>query len=480
MSESLRRAAVTFFLVLFTAAITFAPANRTELQAQTSSNPDFRYWKLTGNSGTNPSTNFLGTTDNQPLIVKVNGTRVYRLEPTRGTPNIIGGFSGNAVTADVEGATIAGGGDSTVPNKVTGIFGTVSGGWGNTASFRATVGGGVNNTAGSTAVVAGGFGNTSSGTVGGGALNTAGPDATVAGGFLNTASGVAATVGGGEDNTAHDYAAVGGGDRNTASGNAAVVGGGILNTASGLEASVAGGLQNGASGNLAAVGGGRENTATGVGATVPGGFLNAAEARFAFAAGQRAKAKHQGAFVWGDSSDADVASTGPNQFIARASGGTTFYSNSSLTAGVQLPPGGGSWSSLSDASAKDDVSQVDAEEILRGVASLPISTWKYESQDPSIRHIGPMAQDFKEAFGVGENERYITSVDADGVALAAIQGLNAKIDALEERLARNRRSQTTPPTVGVWQAAALLVLALGIGLAGTRVREPAGGWWSTR
>ncbi len=53
-----------------------------------------------------------------------------------------------------------------------------------------------------------------------------------------------------------------------------------------------------------------------------------------------------------------------------------------------------------------------------------MATWSYKSQDPSIRHIGPMAQDFAEAFQVGEDSKHITTVDADGVALAAIQGLN--------------------------------------------------------
>ena len=54
---------------------------------------------------------------------------------------------------------------------------------------------------------------------------------------------------------------------------------------------------------------------------------------------------------------------------------------------------------------------------------MPVSTWNYKSQDPSIRHIGPMAQDVFGAFGVGEKETMITTIDADGIALAAIQGL---------------------------------------------------------
>jgi hypothetical protein len=58
---------------------------------------------------------------------------------------------------------------------------------------------------------------------------------------------------------------------------------------------------------------------------------------------------------------------------------------------------------------------------------MPIATWSYKSQDVSIRHMGPMAQDFAEAFDVGEDQQHISTVDADGVALAAIQGLNSRL-----------------------------------------------------
>jgi hypothetical protein len=55
--------------------------------------------------------------------------------------------------------------------------------------------------------------------------------------------------------------------------------------------------------------------------------------------------------------------------------------------------------------------------------TIPISTWHYRTQDPSVRHIGPMAQDFYAAFRVGQDDRYISSIDEEGVALAAIQEL---------------------------------------------------------
>lgn len=65
---------------------------------------------------------------------------------------------------------------------------------------------------------------------------------------------------------------------------------------------------------------------------------------------------------------------------------------------------------------------------------MPIQRWNMKTQDPSIRHIGPMAQDFHAAFGLGESDRRINTVDADGVALAAIQGLNQKLEGKQARI----------------------------------------------
>jgi hypothetical protein len=157
--------------------------------------------------------------------------------------------------------------------------------------------------------------------------------------------------------------------------------------------------------------------------------LNNASGSYSFAAGFMANAAHQGAFVWGDSTSGSIYSTATNQFTVRASGGTRFFSNAGATTGVSLAPGGGSWSTLSDRNAKENFTAADGRQILERVAALPISLWNYRSQESSVRHIGPMAQDFAAAFGVGEDEKHITTVDESGVALAAIQGLNQKLEA---------------------------------------------------
>src|SRR4029077_2777235 len=100
-------------------------------------------------------------------------------------------------------------------------------------------------------------------------------------------------------------------------------------------------------------------------------------------------------------------STNENEFAARASGGVRFVSaiesNGTATAGVVLHPGSGAWSSLSDRNAKENFTPANVRDVLEKVAALPMTTWNYKSQDKTVRHIGPMAQDFSAAFAVGEN-----------------------------------------------------------------------------
>ncbi|MEM7456108.1 MAG: tail fiber domain-containing protein [Planctomycetota bacterium] len=96
----------------------------------------------------------------------------------------------------------------------------------------------------------------------------------------------------------------------------------------------------------------------------------------------------------------------------------------------------------SDRNAKCNFSAVDAEEILRRVAGMPISTWQYKDDPHTVRHIGPMAQDFHAAFSLGQNDVSIASVDASGVALASIQALNVKCEKLEEEI-RSRDDRIT-------------------------------------
>jgi hypothetical protein len=74
--------------------------------------------------------------------------------------------------------------------------------------------------------------------------------------------------------------------------------------------------------------------------------------------------------------------------------------------------------------------------MLQRVRNLPISTWNYTSDEASVRHIGPMAQDFAAAFGVGADDRHIHPIDGQGVALAAIQGLLTQVEEMGQENAR--------------------------------------------
>jgi len=89
---------------------------------------------------------------------------------------------------------------------------------------------------------------------------------------------------------------------------------------------------------------------------------------------------------------------------------------------------GGMWTNGSDVNSKTAFEEVDPQAILAKVLALPVSRWQYQGEPEGVRHIGPMAQDFMEAFHLGESERHIGTVDADGVALAAIKGLHETTD----------------------------------------------------
>jgi uncharacterized coiled-coil protein SlyX len=437
---------------------------------------------------------------------------------TDATYATVGGGWGNV--ASYWSATVAGG----FENTASGGYSAVGGGWSNDAAggYASIAGGSQNNAGADYATVGGGGYNTASGrgaTIAGGGgsdatmgtiTNIASGDwSVISGGGYNSASGFAAAVGGGGGfvfdpeaeewlvtaNTASgDWSTVGGGGQNTASDFGATVGGGWGNSGSGWS-TVGGGAWNAASGDRATVSGGAWNTASGFFATVPGGDSNVAAGSRSLAAGRRAKtaAAANGSFVWGDSNNFDVWSWNPNEFVARATGGFWFISGINATGGIasgmHLAGGTSSWSTLSDRDAKANYEAVDGREILRQVAAMPVQTWNYKAQDPAIRHIGPVAQDFYAAFAVGDTDKFISTVDADGVALAAIQGLNqivqeqeaqittqqAQIDALEARLAALEAGGGSPPSRSSLPPGWLLLGGFGVVGGVVAWRRPGGG-----
>ena len=120
----------------------------------------------------------------------------------------------------------------------------------------------------------------------------------------------------------------------------------------------------------------------------------------------------------------------------RSDGGISFF-NSTGESKMLLKANGdlfidGSLNPPSDINKKESFLELDKNKILSSLVSLPISGWKYKNSDD--RHIGPMAQDFYKAFGLGAGDKTISTVDADGVALLAIQALNEQNVKLLERV----------------------------------------------
>jgi hypothetical protein len=234
--------------------------------------------------------------------------------------------------------------------------------------------------------------------------------ATISGGLNNTAGGTYATVGGGTSNNADGYGGtVGGGGDNTASGT--------------WQPTVSGGRNNTASNEYATVGGGESNTASGKHATVPGGRNNEASGTNSVAAGRKANAAHDGAIVLGDSSSTAISSSGPDEVRS------------------QMPIYAPSHNSTSARSQKTAIESVNSQAVLAGVRSLEVSTWEFTHTDDG-RHLGPMAGAFHETFGLGDEET-IASVDADGIALAAIQGIAQQLDDARQELATNEERIAT-------------------------------------
>src|ERR1051326_896829 len=443
------------------------------------------FWKPTGNSGTTAVANFVGTTDNQPLEIKAKGLRVLRLEPATATnalpqgsgafaifsnaPNVVAGAEVNRVDPTAAGATIGGGGvgalyeyDATTniffgpfSNHISASSATIAGGMGSTVETNAifgTIGGGQQNTiqaGAASSTISGGAGNSAGvespyGFIGGGLVNTIGTNASYAvicGGTDNTNRGSESIIGGGIDNLIKQDAYISGifcGDQNTidtSADNSAILGGWQnFIGATTFYSAIGGGDQNniGAGANHTVIVGGSANTASGQFSTVLGGFNNLVSGNYSVAVGRNCVVSHPGSFMWSDGTLGFGTQTS-NSFYALATKGFYFYTGSGV--GVQVAGGGNAWSAISDRNVKENFKPVNYREILGKVVALPVTTWNLKTQSPEIRHIGAMAQDFKAAFEVGEDDRHISTSDADGVALAAIKGLDEKLEEKEAEIA---------------------------------------------
>ena len=175
---------------------------------------------------------------------------------------------------------------------------------------------------------------------------------------------------------------------------------------------------------------------------IPGGVANHADGNYSFAAGRRGRALEEGMFVWADAVDRDFAptsyrpaNTSHNTFNVRATGPggvwfvTAINAVGTPTWGCYAQNGTG-WTCTSDRNVKRNLQLLDGVDVLDKVAAMPIYRWQpKDGPNAAILHAGPMAQDFHAAFGLGDSDKSIGLQDADGVALAAIQGLNAKMES---------------------------------------------------
>jgi hypothetical protein len=266
----------------------------------------------------------------------------------------------------------------------------------------------------------------------GGTHTITGVDATDSGGFNNTASG--------------NYSTVAGGSGNIASGGASVVAGGDLSTASGGYSTVAGGTRNTASGDFYS--------------TVAGGAFNTASGQLSFAAGHNVLADISGCAVFGFFSSGPANCKGVGNII-RVMGEHGFTVDWGLPTGNgggqywveinDLTPGrpintytnaylsaGGAWVNNSDRNKKEHFASVDAQSVLAKVVALPVTQWSYKAE-PGVLRMGPVAQDFHTAFGLGAEDLTIAPTDEGGVALAAIQGLHQMMKQRDREIAQLKR-----------------------------------------
>ncbi|MGA9341472.1 MAG: tail fiber domain-containing protein [Rhodanobacteraceae bacterium] len=347
-------------------------------------------WALDGNAG-NPAGSYLGTADNQPLVFEVDGQRAGFISAT-GTanqPNLIFGSSTNTVASGVVNAVISGG----VSNSVTGAGGVVAGGAANVAS-------GVNSFAVGFANTASAFG------------------ATVPGGQFNTAAGPSSFAGGFHASANHDGSFVWSDDSSASTFGTTASDQFLIRASGGV------GIGTSAPNAQLAV---DTNTGRSIyGATADTGSSEAV-------VGVKSASTGTGAGVYG----VTFSVAGPAIQGTHFNGGTALYLESvganattrvvDTSTGAYLT-GAGEWHSVSDRNAKSGFTSIDAGKVLAKLVALPVTSWHYKIEGASVRHIGPMAQDFSAAFGLGNDNKTIGMLDQGGIAFAAIQGLNKKIE----------------------------------------------------
>lgn len=185
-------------------------------------------------------------------------------------------------------------------------------------------------------------------------------------------------------------------------------------------------------------------------ASIALGYRTTANADYSVAIGYRASTNGRtGSFVFADASTTDSAQASANyEFLARASGGFRFRTNSTLTTGCNIAAGTGTITCSSSKTFKENFRPVDGEDILMRLRRVPVNYWNYREEQRGVQHIGAFAEDFAAAFPVGSDSLAISHLDADGVNMAGVKALDARterqaqeIQALQGELAAERQAR---------------------------------------
>ena len=304
-------------------------------------------------------------------------------------------------------------------------FNSIALGYNTTASANYSTALGYNTTAASSYSTAMG-----SNTFAGGSYSTAMGYFTTTSAYNSTAMGYN-TSASGNYSTAMGYFSIASGTASLATGQSTLASG-IHSTAIGRNTTASGGYSTAM---------GYNTTASGVYSTAMG-YSTTSSGNFSTAMGNSVSTSNwDGAFIIGDNSTSTVMqSFVANGFRSRFAGGYRLLSNAAATIGVVLLPDQSSWGVISDVRLKENFIPVAGEQILKSIADMPQYTWNYKTQDTkTLRHYGPMAQDFYKAFGRDELgtvgcDTIINQQDFLGVNFIAIQALEKRTAELKQQL----------------------------------------------
>jgi hypothetical protein len=142
----------------------------------------------------------------------------------------------------------------------------------------------------------------------------------------------------------------------------------------------------------------------------------------------------EGSVLIGDHTPfARVYSSNNNQITMRFTGGYRFWTHAiDSICGVYMRGGTSGWTNYCNRNIKENFEKINLEELLTRIKNIPVTKWNYKSGDPTIKYIGPVAQDFYAAFQLGGTDSLgINSINIDGVNMAGVQALINRTDELK-------------------------------------------------